>query len=223
MPLKALRSKFFGLTGFFAYLTLATFGKYLFHKVLDIQIKVPVKPYVRNYLLSLVADEPLVLAANSDNLVLDKLYDLLSRDTRQAGQRWRDMPSQQDYTETITVRLKNWSRKIGGFHLSEEKIKRFNTYVDQLIRDRLFIQLDTLMSLYGFETYPQDVKRCQLPIDIKQVILSYMDFHNLEEGGLKYDTIKRAYQRFRNERHRTMGGALSVPLFSVLQNPEIAA
>lgn len=198
-------------------------GSTVNHNVLDIQIKVPVKPYIRNYLLSLSGEEPLVLVAKSNDLFLDKLYDLISRDTRQAGKRYQNMRSLAEYSETLTVQLKAWPRKIGGFYLSEEKIHRINSFVDQLIRDRLFTQLDTLLSLYGFDAYPQELTRCQLPFDIKAAILRFMDYHNLEEGGMKYDTLKKSYQRFRNERHRRLDGALTVPLFSVLQSPELVA
>lgn len=189
---------------------------------MDIQIKVPVKPYVRNYLLSVSGDEPLVLLAQSNDLSAAKLYDLIARPDRRKGNDLSHDKSLDDYTETLVVRLKSWRGSV-GLHLSAEKIFRFNSFVEQLIRDRLFTQLDTLLSLSGFQTYPKDVQRCELPIDIKEVILSFMAYHDLEEGGMKWDTLKKAYQRFRNDRHERLGGALSVPLFSVLQNPEVAA
>lgn len=190
---------------------------------MDIQIKVPVKPYIKNYLLSLYQDEPLVLSLNSNCLVLDKLYDLLSRPTRKAGKQLENLKSTQGYTATIAVKIKSWPVSRNGLHLSEEKIKHFNVFVDKLIKDRLFTQLDTMLSMCGFETYPSDVKRYELPVDIKHVILRYMDYHNLEEGGMKWGSLRKAYDRFRAERSVTSGNALSVPLFHVPHNAELVA
>lgn len=200
---------------------------------MDIQIKVPVKPYIKNYLLSVYHQESrrgtaLVLELRSSCMILDKLYDLLSRPTRQAGKQLQTLKSTQEYTDTISVRLKSWPTAVQGLHLSEEKIHHFNVFVDKLIRDRLFTQLDTLLSLMGFECYPEEVHRCELPIDIRQVILRYMDYHDLEEGGMKYETLKKAYFRFRKDRKARLGGALSVPYFhghqrAVLQNSTVAA
>lgn len=190
---------------------------------MDIQIKVPVKPYIRNYLLSIYQEQPLVLDRTYNCIILDKLYDLLTRPARRAGKRWQNMKSAQDYTQTIAVNLKSWPASKTGVHVSEEKVYHFNQFVDKLIKDRLFTQLDVLFSLMGFETYPDEVHRCDLPIDIKAHILSYMEYHNLEEGGMKWSSLYKAYQRFRNERNEKQGGTLSVPLFHVPHIPEFAA
>lgn len=184
---------------------------------MNITIKVPVKPYIKNYILCKSGEAPLILSLRSNCIILDKLYDLLSRPGRRPYGRERPKVMQ-EYTEFVTVLIKSWPSAVAGLHLTDEKIHHFNVFIDKIIKERLFIQLDTMFSMLGFEAHPEDIQKDDLPINLKQTIESYLLYYDLEEGGLKCNSLERAYLRYRQQ-----SAALAVPPVRVNETSIFAA
>lgn len=167
---------------------------------MELTLKIPVKPYVKNFLISEYGQEPIVLTLRRPNIILDKLHDLLTRPNR-----YYRYDMGEDYSETITFVIKTWVLQTVGFEMSEEKVIAFNSFVNQLIKERLFIVIDALRSQNDYE--------------IKEIIQQYLDHNNLLDAGMNYETLKRAYYRYRQNKMKPS----TWEIFSQLSVPHTAA
>lgn len=146
-------------------------------------IKIPVATEVYYFCLLELGAQPVLISAHNRHVIADKIYDLLTRPNR-----FQEYQHKEVYTNTLHLQLAERTEKICSFDLSEEKVQRFNVFVRQLIKDRLFLILD---ALWDQRSHPQ---RPSLNDIISQYIITY----NLQGSGLTYDGLKKAYYRYRH-------------------------
>lgn len=144
-------------------------------------IKLPVTSEVYFFVLSELGRQPLQINAQNGHVVADKLYDLLTRPNR-----YEEYPHKEVYTHTLQVEVCPRTAKVCCFDLSQEKVFRFNKFVRQLIQDRLFLLLDALWAQRAGER-PK----------ITRIISEYIHTYNLQNSGISYDALKKAYYRYR--------------------------
>lgn len=150
---------------------------------MKLSIKVPVKPYIKNFIVKYSGKEPIDLSARNSCLICDKMNDLLTRPQRYLY--GKESPaSLQKYEEKITFVLNSKQVHKYGFDLSPEKIIHFNNFVDKLIKDRLFILLDSMIALN-----PRT--------NTDQTIRNFLQEYDLEEAGLRFRTLVKSYQRYK--------------------------
>ena len=153
---------------------------------MKLEIKVPVRPYVRNFLIHYAGPEPIDVTLRSSCLVVDKIHDLLSRPDRKLY--GRKPPSfMKEFTETILLDLGPQKLSCYGFDLTAEKILHFNNFIDKLIRDRLYLLLDSMLAI-------------EPRANISKTIRNFMRSYDLEEAGLNYYTLLKGYERYRDKR-----------------------
>lgn len=143
-----------------------------------VKIKVQVKPYVKQYLENHFNGDEVVIRSDAGDPITSKMYDLIQRSDRYYRYKLGD-----EYSETFTFVVTDWAKRLIGLDISAEKTISFNYFVDQLIKERLFILLDAL--------------QCYQKIKIKSVINNYIDHNNLLELGMSYEMLKKAYYRYR--------------------------
>jgi len=124
------------------------------------------------------------LSAVQNNLITDKLYDLLERPTHFSTQHQQACYQSKD-TISLTLRLPQWVAARAGWELSDEKVHRFNKYVERLMQERLFTLLETLLHVPGERRL------------ISDIIQTFIAQYGLEEAGMNYERLKKAYYRFR--------------------------
>jgi len=143
-----------------------------------VKIFIPVKPHVKNYVWSEYGKKVIPLDRPHICIIQNKLLDLLTR-----PQRFYRYELGSQYTESLSFDLSPWISDTAGIDITPDKVMAFNSFVEMCIRERLFILLDTLREM-------EEVK-------IKAVIDTYIDHNNLLEAGIKYDSLKKAYYRYR--------------------------
>lgn len=131
------------------------------------------------------------VSAVQNNLIVDKLYDLLHRPER-FSTKIQQACYQNKEAIPINIRLPNWVADQSGYALSEEKMHRFNRYVERVMQERLFTLLDTI----------QHLPVCQTPgnrILIRDIIGGFIEQYGLQEAGMNYERLKKAYYRYRQD------------------------
>lgn len=176
---------------------------------MNIKIKVPVKPHIRQYLITQFGNEIIAINSNNPCIISAKLYDLLTRPDRSTEYDMHSFSRAQEYTSHIYFEINSKTQRLAGFDLTDEKIYSFNHFIDLIIRERLFILLDALqMNLLVNTTGYKRKFKCPR-VKLKSVINQYIDLNDLSESGITYETLKKAYYRYRVSARRP--GAPQMP------------
>lgn len=167
---------------------------------MNLQVKIPCKPHVKKFLESEYGLQPIKLSQRRPNIIFDKLHDLLTRPNS-----FYRCQIREEYSEQISFIINNWTVGTKGFALSDEKVISFNSFVDQLIKERLFILIDALQFQGHYK--------------IKNIIDQYIAHNDLLNAGMNYETLKKAYYRYRKYKtHRS-----TWEIFAQLTVPKTAA
>ena len=140
-----------------------------------IKIEIPVKKYIKAYLIKELGKEPKI--SKSGHHVEQKLYDLLEH--HQNHQR-NLIPC--NYSDSIRffIALETFKRR--GHHLNHSNIRQFNRYVEKIIKSRFYeLMTDGMEILPNFLANLPEVRR-KLGIDIE----AWSD-----------DSMKKDYYRYR--------------------------
>ena len=147
---------------------------------MQITLKVPVKGYVKSFLVREFGSELIVLKSQRQNPIFNKLYDLLCRPNR-----YHPYSLDASYSEYVRFDLGSETVHRAGFDLRDEKVIGLNKFIDHLIRERLYILLDSAQQIKGFK--------------IKAWIEDYMEHNDLTES-FTYEQLKKSYYRYRQNK-----------------------
>lgn len=145
---------------------------------MNLVVKIPCKPHIKKFLESEYGLQPIILNQRRPNIIFDKLHDLLTRPTRYYRYQMKE-----EYNAQISFIINSWTLNTAGFAMSEEKVISFNSFIDQIIKERLFILIDALLHLGQYK--------------IKTIIDHYIEHNDLLDAGMNYETLKKAYYRHR--------------------------
>lgn len=153
------------------------------------QIKIPVSSEVYHFVLQELCGQPIQVSAHNRHLIADKIYDLVNRPCR-----YQEYDVKIDYSHNLLVNICERTTKLASFDLTGEKVFRFNNFVTQLMRDRLFLMLDVMWGSTADESGRSQGGK------INRIIEEYMDSYNLLGTGITHDALKKSYYRYRQSR-----------------------
>ena len=140
-----------------------------------IPIEIPTKKYIRAFIIAQLGEKPLM---STDHVVGNKLFDVLQRST---NEKKKDF-STKHYNSTIRVYISMHTFQHRGANLNETNVKRFNQFLQHLIKDRLRFLLDVYVpEQKGFE---------KALIKVRAVM-------NIGDEDWDSDSIKKDYYRYR--------------------------
>lgn len=151
-----------------------------------IDISVPVKPHVHQYLSYLYGGTILPVSAY-DPLLLTGFM-LLHRSRGYFGKADYDI----NYPSELTLRLPFDLTFEGRLFISKESIISFNAYIERSLKMQLFGFLDMIIATSS--------------VKIKEGILCFLKRYEIDEKLWKYETLKKAYYRYRKNPRKFYGG-----------------
>lgn len=154
----------------------------------SLQITIPIKEHLINYLKSQNLTEPLSLNAKTPLGLF--LLNLLE---------YSDKPPKPTKNEpTVIIEIPNRSICIDARNqfvfIPDHKAKQFSNLIEHIMFKELFGQLDLL----------RETGQCQKKGGkLKQQVLHFISLYGDHSNALNYDRLIKAYQRYR-KRHRTL-------------------
>ena len=152
----------------------------------SIDVTVPVKAHVCQYLTYLYGEAILPVSAY-DPLALTGFM-LLHRSRGYYGKADYD----NSYPSELTLRLPFDLTLEGRMFISKESIISFNVYIERMLKMQLFGFLDLIMATSA--------------VKIKDGILCFLRRYEIDEKVWKYETLKKAYYRYRKNPKKFYGG-----------------
>lgn len=143
---------------------------------MQLTITIPVKPHVKKYL---VKNYGLEYKLNKRDALSIVLWNMLRRPTLDS----RRIKRLERCTELFSVDVSAFRFfKEGCRHLDAYTIVQFNSFVEDNIETEFCSYVDNLV-VFGIEQ--------------KEAIAAFMAKYDLDETDIKFDTLKKAYQRYR--------------------------
>ncbi|HRN79987.1 MAG TPA: hypothetical protein PKY29_04510 [Ferruginibacter sp.] len=145
-----------------------------------VSVTIPVKPYIRAFIIHELGT-PYIKVTQGSHSMVDKLYDLLERDTNE-----RKSERQCRYGSEIKlfIPFRTFNRR--GHCLNHTNIARFNKFVELMIKERFFYRMNTLIDVLPNFSTNLTVVRNELGIDIE----SWSD-----------DSMQKEYYRYRKKKN----------------------
>lgn len=145
-------------------------------------IDVPVKPYIKAYIISKLGD-PIKLTRDS-HFICDKLYDILEHKVNH-----QRTVAKCDYKEKIKVYISMDTFNRRGQHLNNSNVRSFNRFLEKMIKERFYEIMDDMVEvLPSFQNNLPEARR-RLGIDIE----AWAD-----------DSMQKDYYRHRKEMGKPM-------------------
>lgn len=125
-----------------------------------IPIDIPMKPYVKAYLLKQLGEKPVI--DPRDNIG-NKMYDLLEHPTNERRSEYTNAR----YTTTVRIYINRRLFRVRGSHLNETNIKQFNAFVEGELKGKFYFLMDFCIDVFpSFEANLNYVRKV-LGIDIE--------------------------------------------------------
>lgn len=118
-----------------------------------IPIEIPTKRYIKAYLMARYGDKPIM---SSDSMIGNKLYDLLQNKRNEDRKRFAN----KRYNAKIRIYVFYHVFNHRGANLHETNLKRFNLFVEQIIKEQFYFLMDTYIDMLpSFESNLPEVRR----------------------------------------------------------------
>ncbi|MFN0276767.1 MAG: hypothetical protein ACKVPJ_13555 [Chitinophagales bacterium] len=152
---------------------------------MDYPVVLPIKPYLRKYLIYHYKKEPIKIGR--DSFVGSYLMNLLQSKGDPAPDNWK-VPSD----KTLKFILGEWNFQRKGIYITSKNIAEFNNFVDGLFR---MVVYESILDQYNQHLVNGYVKRGLFSSELRR----HLDKYKITEDDLPFDTIDKDFYRFRKD------------------------
>jgi hypothetical protein len=147
-----------------------------------ISIELPVKPYVRAYIIHRYGLNPVL---SKDNDIGNKLYDLLEHATNERASEY----SSKVYTTSIKVFISMRTFRVRGSRINETNVQNLNQYIEDQIKFLFHYLMDFYISI--------------LPSFVSN-LTQVRFFLGISEDDWETDSMKKDYYRYRKKQQKPL-------------------
>lgn len=146
-----------------------------------IAVEIPVKKYIKAYIISKLGAEPKI---TRDNIIGSKLMDLLQHKTNPYRSEFSTR-----YTEKLTIYLPMRTFMRYGCNLHETNIKDFNNFLEDIIKDKYYEMMDDAINV--FPSFEANLDGIRLKLGIN-------------DDDWSTDSMKKDYYRYRKQKGKPL-------------------
>jgi hypothetical protein len=162
-----------------------------------IAIAIAVKPRVKKYLMRLYGTDKIRFKKSYDPIHFQFLSLLDRPSITFRNPNYKKLDSKEKVEFLISEDMKERS----GCVVSEENVLHFNFFIDYLIKKEFFLYVDSFII-----RNTKDGERVRIKIAIDR----FMEEYELTEDDIKFETLKKAYYRYKRKKQKKCSVKLSL-------------
>lgn len=162
-----------------------------------IAISIAVKPRVKKYLMRLYGTDKIRFKQSYDPIHFHFLSLLDRPSVSFRNPNYKKLDSKEKIEFLISEDMKERT----GCVIPEENVLHFNFFVDYLIKKEFFLYVDAFLM-----RNTKDGER----VKIKNAIDRFLEEYELDEDDIKFETLKKAYYRYKRKKQKKSSVKLSL-------------